>query len=95
MSDCSKHKKEVAGVSDMRELANQIGDLHYEALKEFLCHLSYKIWEDSVKDKEAGRIQLSNALLHTSIRIDLAYECMKDVWRISKTFMNPSTPSHE
>jgi hypothetical protein len=86
--DCSRHKKEIAGISDMKVLAEMIGDLHYEALGELLVHLSHKIWGDSVKDREAGRIQLANALLHTSVRVDLAYECMKEVWRISKKFMN-------
>lgn len=34
MSDCKNHKKEVAGISDMKVLAEAIGDLHYEALAE-------------------------------------------------------------
>jgi len=40
LPDCSQHKKEVAGILDMKVLAEMIGDLHYETLAEFLNSLA-------------------------------------------------------
>jgi hypothetical protein len=92
MSDCSKHKKEVAGVSDMSELARQIGDLHYATLAEFLNRLSEKLHADYVKDMEAGRIELSKCLLWAHYGIYKASHGIERAWKISQPFMNPSTP---
>ena len=87
MSDCSKHKKEVAGISDMKELAGMIGDLHYETLLSLLKHLSLKLNLDGVNDKKNGRIKLGNNLMYASENIDMAAIYMDEVWRISKPFM--------
>lgn len=57
-SDCSKHKKEVLGCSDMKQLAEMIGDLHYESLEIFLRELKRKLEADGRKDFEEGRILL-------------------------------------
>ena len=63
--NCSQHKKEVAGISDMKQLAEMIGDLHYETLAEFLNALAEKLHNDYVKDDEAGRTELAKCLLWT------------------------------
>jgi hypothetical protein len=92
MSDCSKHKKEVGGISDMRELATQIGDLHYEAFAELLTHLTDKLEDDCIKDKRAGRVDLATVLYEASKYIRFARFKISQAWYISKPFMNPSTP---
>lgn len=97
MSDCSNHKKDVAGISDMRELAKSVGDLHYETLKDFLKCLSDKLYEDSKKDFEGGRIELSKKLSHAALRINWSHEYIFKAWQISKPFMDkpelPLTPN--
>ncbi|HXS61096.1 MAG TPA: hypothetical protein VN703_09845 [Candidatus Sulfopaludibacter sp.] len=60
MKDCSNHKKDVAGISDMKELATLIGDLHYETLGDFLHCLSNKLKIDSDKDLANGRKTIKN-----------------------------------
>lgn len=92
MSDCSKHKKEVAGVSDMKKLAEMIGDLHYESLAHLLVELNIKLYLDSSKDFSENRIGLSNNLNAASNRIQEAAKYIYKAWQISKPFMQPQHP---
>jgi hypothetical protein len=91
MSDCSKHKKEVGGISDMKVLAEAIGDLHYEALAEFLECLRDKIYADAGKDYDAGRYSLGGRLNHAAFFIGQAHLMIERAWKISEPFMNSST----
>ncbi len=86
-SNCSKHKKDVAGVSDMKVLAEMIGDLHYESLLQFLRDLSIKLELDGFKDQQAGRTNLGNHLMYASENITVAADFMDAAWQISKPFM--------
>ena len=86
---CEKHKKEIAGISDMKVLAEMIGDLHYETLHDLLKHLGHKIFKDSQKDERVGRDRLSMELFKASLKIDSAYPHIYKAYEISKPFMNP------
>lgn len=90
---CEQHKKEVAGISDMRILAEMIGDLHYETFAELLNRLAEKIFNDYSKDKEAGRTELANCLLWTYYGIHKASYGAERAWRISKPFMSIIAPN--
>jgi hypothetical protein len=87
MSDCSKHKKEVAGISDMKVLAEAIGDLHYEALTKLFQQLQVKIEIDCDKDMTAGRTQLGWKLFEMAKALRTATDCAYDAWAVSKPFM--------
>jgi len=88
MSNCSKHKKEVEKYNgSMKDLVNDIGNLHYNSLKEFLLMLSLKIKEDSKNDKKGGRCKLSDVLLKSSEHLYKSYEFINDAWLISEPFM--------
>jgi hypothetical protein len=87
-NDCSQHKKEVAGISDMKVLAEMIGDLHYETLSHLLHHLSKKINTDAVKDYKEGRTKLSLCLDKAQRKLFESSLTMKDAFEISKPFMN-------
>lgn len=87
-ANCSNHPKDLYGETDMKVVAEKIGDLHYEVLSELFLHLDYKIAKDSVKDKEAGRTKLSIHLFNVSLKIGSAYRYMCEAWKISKPFMN-------
>ena len=88
MKDCSNHKKEVAGISDMKDLANRIGDLHYETLADLLDNLSDKIFLDSVKDNSEGRKKLSSALEKAAYQIMFSSMNIYKAYDISKPFMD-------
>lgn len=85
--DCERHKKEVAGISDMKQLAEMIGDLHYSTLGELLHYLEQKLYSDSVKDGAAGRIQLSESLRGAWWHTGQLRHWIQQAWKISKPFM--------
>ncbi len=72
---------------DLTELAEDIGNLKYDALAEFLHALSAKIEKDGAKDKARGRIQLSSSLHACSAHLSEAALSIEQAWRISKPYM--------
>jgi hypothetical protein len=85
--DCSRHKKEVAGVTDMKLLADMIGDLHYESLEEMLSELVLKLIADSYNDWKGERKQLSNCLENAASYIGMARREISKAWKISEPYM--------
>ncbi len=86
-SNCSKHKKEILGCSDMKQLAEMVGDLHYETLAEFFDELALKIYKDSIKDEKSGKVSLANCLKDATKGITDAFLDISKAWEISKPFM--------
>lgn len=86
--DCSRHKKDLFGQTDMRVVAEAIGDLNYETLAELIGHLCEKVYQDAQKDKEGGRKLLSQELLIVSQKFDSAACGLQRVLGISRPFMN-------
>lgn len=87
MDDCSKHKKDLFGETDMKKVAEAIGDLHYESLSKFLWELQTKFHNDSINDIKGQRFKLGH-LLHRASK--LVYEASNEIeraWQISKYFM--------
>lgn len=86
--DCSRHLKEVAGISDMEKLAEMVGDLHYETLTKFLDCLSLKISKDAILDESHGRKDLAAELYLISGHLFKATANCDQAWRISKPYMS-------
>jgi len=86
--NCSKHKKELFGQTDMKVVAEVIGDLHYDSLRKLLYELHAKLWADAAKDRASDRIQLADELSSAAFMIGSAYMHMNEVWKICKPFMN-------
>lgn len=95
MSNCSNHKKEVAGISDMEKLAADIGELHYETLAILLQNLSRKLRDDAYNDELGGRHQLAASLRSASAYVLYAYQDIHRAWQISKPFMESITPQNK
>lgn len=89
--DCSRHKKEIAGISDMKVLAEMIGDLHYETLSELLYHFSDKLFKDGKNDFDNGRTYLAHRLFQAQMKIHGAHKDIHQAYLISKPFMDKST----
>ncbi len=79
------HIEKYAG--SLTELAEDIGNLKYDALAELLRLLSVKIAEDAAKDQERGRPQLASALQDCAQKLKGASAPIEAVWRISKPYM--------
>lgn len=85
--DCKNHKKDVAGISDMKVLAEMIGDLHYETLADLFDKLQNKLLKDAANDRRHGRVNLSDKLDECASYIGCASWEMTGAWKISKPFM--------
>ena len=82
--DCKRHLKEVAGITDMKILAEMIGDLHYETLSTLLYHLSNKVYTDGQKHFVNGRTKLSHFLFESQIKIHSAHQNIEQAWKMSE-----------
>lgn len=82
-----KHPKNVGEYTDMEELAEDIGNLHYETLYELLGKLAHKLGDDCLSDQRAGRQKLANELCEASDNIAEAATNIGTAWNISKPHM--------
>ena len=87
MSDCSRHSKQVNGISDMKILADGIADLHYETFAELLNYLASRLATDAINDAKAGRYQLATELNAASHDLDKVFHHIESAYEISKPFM--------
>jgi hypothetical protein len=95
-NNCANHKKEVAGISDMKVLAEMIGDLHYESLSLLFIELRDKLLSDAANDRLNKRFQVSNYLSATATNIHFAAAQIESAWHVSKPYMTaPPSPINE
>lgn len=84
---CENHKKEVAGITDMKLLAEMIGDLHYEAMGELFVHLAEKYQTDRFRNIEIGHDNEATCLLWMHYAAAKLSTGAERAWKISKPFM--------
>lgn len=94
-NNCSRHPKDVAGITDMKQLAEMIGDLHYAILRDLLMELQVKLHNDAVNDIKKNKSRLghllqkaSNWLLEAAVEIEKA-------WEISRHFMTDKKDKYD
>jgi monomeric isocitrate dehydrogenase len=84
-----KHPETITAYPDsLTTLANEIGDLRYDALAEFLMTLSQKLESDGKKDGARGRKQLAHCLQASSEAIKHATEEIQTAWHICEPYMH-------
>lgn len=76
------HKTEVDYKGGMDKLAEDLGNLTYDSLAEFLTKLSEKLAKDSKADSDRKRPQLAKQLLYASRYIGNA-------WKLCEPHMKP------
>ncbi len=69
------------------ELANEIGDLRYDALAEFLHALAAKLTKDATADARRGRARLATALQGGAAGLGAAAAEVERAWAISAPHM--------
>jgi hypothetical protein len=74
---------------DFARLAEEIGDLRYDSLAEFLDLLGEKIKRDGNSDRDRGRRQLAEALHETKDKLAQAAKSVDHAWKISAPYMLP------
>jgi hypothetical protein len=88
MKDCSKHKKIVEKYDgSLQELAEDIGNLHYEELGKLFHQISQKIMLDGAKDRQRGRVKLAEELKSPAANLEYASQGMERAWQICKPYM--------
>ena len=84
-----KHPTKIENYDgDLQQLANELVDLRYDALSEFLEYLSKKMEKDSLADKSRNRNQLANHLKNTSVSLKESSKSIAKAWKICEPFMD-------
>jgi len=71
----------------LAELAEEIGDLRYDALSDFFQLLSQKIEKDGDQDKNRGRLQLATQLYACSFSLSTCKQAIDRAWGISEPYI--------
>jgi hypothetical protein len=88
LEDKPKHTHTIIKYNGtLEELSENIGDLYYDSLSEFLQLLSKKLEKDSLKDRGRGRIKLANSLKEASENIKNSASNISDAWDICEPFI--------
>ena len=82
-----KHKTHIEHYPDNKTLAEDIGNLRYDALQELFHELKLKFMRDSENDKKKKRPKLSDELLTISARMRNAERAAEKAWDICKPYM--------
>ncbi len=82
-----KHSTSVEYKGGLEKLAEDLGNLRYDALEKFLNLLSEKLVNDSDADKKRGRKKLATRLNKASTLALYAANEIKEAWKISAPYM--------
>ena len=83
------HKSEIENYSgSMEELAEEIGNLKYDSLSNFLELLANKIQKDGKLDAGRKRMKLSHNLYESADKIRESKAFIDESWVICKPFMS-------
>lgn len=81
-----KHETDVAYKGGLEKLAEDIGNLRYDALAKFLCALTCKLFNDSEKDRQRGREKLARRLRDAALKLEKATDNINVAWKISAPY---------
>ena len=85
---CQQHKDRVEKYDgSLKQLAQDVAGLKYDAFNKFLTHLADKIKKDGDKDYKADRKQLGSVLREASSFLNEAKIRISKAWMISKKYM--------
>lgn len=82
-----KHPIKISYEGSFEMLAEEIGDLRYDVLSNFLDLLSKKIYKDAEKDGKKFRVKLSESLFDACDSLDEARVHIETALKISRPFM--------
>ncbi len=86
-----KHKAWIENYDrDFTTLAEEIGDLRYDSLAEFLRLLARKIERDGIKDGSRGRLKLATALNEMQQSLEVGAVAADRAWKICVPYMLPA-----
>lgn len=68
----------------VKELVEDISNLSYDELGEFLDEFSIHLLSDSTKNEQEGKLQLSTKLYVLALKIKTAAQLCIETWNICK-----------
>lgn len=71
-----------------KQLVEDIGNLRYDSLAEFLQLLSDKIQSDGEKDHSKKRYQLATTLFECAKKLKESKTAIEKAWKICKPYMS-------
>jgi len=91
--DCKNHPTEVKHYTgELQQLANDISDLRYDKLSEFLGWLEMSLEEDAKSDYYGGRKHLASELIFATVGIKDAHIHIQRAWEVCKSHMDINNP---
>ena len=86
-----KHKSWIKNYEhQFEQLAEELGDLRYDSLAEFLELLAQKIERDGQNDLKRSRKKLAKSLQNAAIRLTESAKQIEIAWSISAPYMFPN-----
>jgi hypothetical protein len=82
-----KHATDIKYSGGLEKLAEDLGNLRYDALEKFLNLLSEKLVNDSDADRGRKRTKLAKRLNKASTLVLYAANEIKEAWKISAPYM--------
>ena len=82
-----QHKTDIDYKDGLGSIAEDLADLRYDKLENFLEYFRDKVEKDAVADHERGRTKLSASLHMTAKALGEAKDHMAEAWRLSKPYM--------
>ena len=86
------HKASLKNYPNLESLADEIGDLRYDALEAFLHHLALKLKKDSEADAKRGRPQLAGNLMNASNFLETSAFEIGLAWKICAPYLEDGFP---
>lgn len=86
------HKTSIKYYQNLELLAQEIGDLRYDALEVFLHHLALKLKKDSDADAKRGRPQLAGNLMNASNFLEKSAIEIGRAWKICAPYLEDGLP---
>lgn len=82
------HKTEVTDYKgSLQDLAEEIGNLRYDALANFLQFFAEKIEQDGLKDESRNRIKLAAHLKNSANHLKESSLEIEKAWKICEPFI--------
>jgi hypothetical protein len=82
-----KHPTDIEGNRSLEDLANELKDLRYDSLADYLKQLSKGIKNDANADRGRKRYQLAACLYHAAYHIKQASRYITKAWKICEPYM--------
>lgn len=73
-------------------LAEEIGNLRYDSVEEFLHFLAAKLTKDSEADAKNGRLQVANNLMSAARFLEKSSIEIRKAWRVCKPYLQDIFP---